>query len=104
MEIAKRWAWRLVILLLVALYLSLSLWNGICYHFGNVWERDLWGTIVRYTAEGGELLSYVAPYVCYPIAYRLRKRRWLCLLLMTLPAILALPMALCLGWNGWPLG
>lgn len=104
MEKAKRWAWRLMILLLVALHLSLSLWNGICYHFGNVWDRDLWGTIVRFTAEGGELLSYVAPFVCYPIAYRLRKRRWLCLLLVALPAILALPMALCLGWSGWPLG
>ena len=103
-EQVKHWAWRLVVVLLVALYLSLSLWNGICYHGGIGWECDLGGYIVRYTAEGGELLSYIAPYVCYPIAYRLQKRRWLCLWLVALPAILALPMALCLGWRGWPLG
>ena len=104
MEKVKRWAWRLVIMLLVVLFLSLSLWNGVCYHGGIGWERDLWGYIVRYMAEGGELLSYIAPYVCYPIAFRLRKRRWICLLLVALPAILALPMALYLGWRGWPLG
>ena len=62
------------------------------------------GYIVRYTSECGELLSYIAPYICFPIAYRFRKRRWLCLWLVVLPAILALPMALCLGWRGWPLG
>ena len=28
----------------------------------------------------------------------------MCLLLVALPAILALPMALYLGWRGWPLG
>ena len=103
-EKVKIWTWRLVFVLLMALYLILALWNGICYHGIICWDRDLWGYIVRYTAEGGELLSYIAPYICYPIAYRLRTRRWICLLLMSLPALLALPMALCLGWRGWPLG
>ena len=42
-EQVKHWAWRLVVVLLVALYLSLSLWNGICYHGGIGWECDLGG-------------------------------------------------------------
>lgn len=104
MKIVERWLWRTAIVLLMALYVSLALWNGVCYRGGIGWERDLWGYIVRYTAEGGELLSFIAPYICYPIAYRMRKNRWFCLLLVALPALLALPMTLCLGWHGWPLG
>ena len=102
MEIAKRWAWRLAIVLLVLTYFSMLLYIGTCVRWYMRWGEGLWGQIYRFVAEGAELLSFLAPIVWYPLAYRLRKRRGLCLLLVALPVILLLPMALELGWTpGW---
>jgi len=94
-EQVKHWAWRLAIMLLVLLYLNMSLYVGSCALFHIEWDDNLWGEI----ASGGDLLGWLAVLVGYPVAYRLRKRRWLCLLLVALPVILMLPMALELGWT-----
>ena len=96
----KLYTWRLAVWLLVLLYVNMSLYVGSCALYHIEWDDNLWGEI----ASGGDLLGRIAALVGYPVAYRLRKRRWLCLWLVALPAILALPMALCLGWRGWPLG
>lgn len=102
MEKMKLYAWRLAIVLLVLVYGSMLLHNGVCVRWCMEWDEDWLGKFYRFVDEGGELLSYLAPIVWYPLAYRFRKRRGLCLLLVALPVMLMLPMALELGWTpGW---
>ena len=95
----KLYTWRLAIVLLVLLYGSMLLHNGVCVRWSMEWGENWLGQFYRFVAEGGELLSYFAPIAWYPLAYRLRKRRAWCLLLVALPVVLLLPMALELGWT-----
>ena len=95
MDKIKLYTWRLAIMLLVLLYINMSLYVGSCALFHIEWDDNLWGEI----ASGGDLLGWLAVLVGYPVAYRLRKRRGRCLLLVALPVILMLPMALELGWT-----
>ena len=88
------WAWRLTIGLLVLLFCQMLMFVGTCSLLEVEWDDGLWGEI----ANGGQLLGGLAALIGYPLAYRLRKRRWLCLLLTALPVLLLLPMALALGW------
>ena len=95
MDKIKLYTWRLAIMLLVLLYINMSLYVGSCALFHVEWDDNLWGII----ASGGDLLGWLAVLVGYPVAYRLRKRRGRCLLLVALPVTLMLPMALELGWT-----
>ena len=95
MKKLKLYAWRLSIVLLVLLYINMSLYVGNCALFHIEWDDNLWGII----ASGGDLLGLLAVLVGYPVAFRLRKRRGFCLLLVALPVVLLLPMALELGWT-----
>ncbi len=95
MDKIKLYTWRLAIMLLVLLYINMSLYVGSCALFHIEWDDNLWGVI----ASGGDLLGWLAVLVGYPVAYRLRKRRGRCLLLVALPVMLMLPMALELGWT-----
>lgn len=98
MEQIKRWAWRLALILLVLLYFNMLIHVGSCALFHIEWDDTLWGAI----ASGGDFVGWLAALISYPVAYRLRKRRGWCLLLVALPVLLILPMALELGWM--PLG
>ena len=95
MKKLKLYTWRLSIVLLVLLYINMSLYVGNCALFHIEWDDNLWGII----ASGGDLLGWLAVLVGYPVAFRLRKRRGFCLLLVALPVIFMLPMALELGWT-----
>ena len=95
MKKLKLYAWRMSIVLLVLLYINMSLYVGNCALFHIEWDDKLWGII----ASGGDLLGWLAVLVGYPVAFRLRKRRGFCLLLVALPVVLLLPMALELGWT-----
>ena len=95
MKKLKLYTWRLSIVLLVLLYINMSLYVGNCALFHIEWDDNLWGII----ASGGDLLGWLAVLVGYPVAFRLRKRRGFCLLLVALPVVLLLPMALELGWT-----
>ena len=84
MKKLKLYAWRLSIVLLVLLYINMSLYVGNCALFHIEWDDNLWGII----ASGGDLLGWLAVLVGYPVAFRLRKRRGFCLLLVALPVVL----------------
>lgn len=77
-----------------AAVLNLLMFVGSCALLEVEWDDSLWGVI----ASDGQPLGGLAAFIGYPLAYRLRERRWICLMLVALPALLVLPMALELGW------